>query len=93
MDLLRFDYTNVRWAYSLHSIQRLTNLGDNVAELISSRLEQLRRPVLDVIKLAACFGARVEVRTLEIVQPDMLNEINDISSLLDEACQEMMMIH
>ena len=72
--LLRFDSWRPAWGWDLNRVIE-TTITDNVAELLSQRLERLPEVVRRVISRAACFGSRFDLDTLAKVTGSSLKEI------------------
>lgn len=100
LDLLKYQcITGYAWTYSLEEIRTSTSICDNVGQLVCSRIEHLDPPIQEILKLSSCFGAVVEVKALEVVQQALRQEdgaatahSNNVTALLERACQEMMLI-
>lgn len=73
-NLLEFDLNSGRWLWDLPKIKAL-NITDNVAELMTARLQKLSEPCQQIMKLAACVGNQFEVRTLAIVSQKTPSEV------------------
>jgi predicted ATPase len=90
--VITYDFTCLCWSFSIKDLQRHTSLSDNVGELVCSRIGQLPKEVQEILKLASCFGARVDMKVLEITKLVASEPIEDIRSCLDQACKEQMLI-
>lgn len=65
-ELLTFDFEHGRWQWDLPQIQA-QDISDNVAELMSDRVQKLEEETQRVLKLAACIGNQFDLQTLSIV--------------------------
>ncbi|NDJ21141.1 AAA family ATPase [Nostoc sp. B(2019)] len=65
--LLRFNFSNAKWQWSLEEIQAIGITDKNVVELVASRVEKLPQVTQDVLKLAACVGDRFSLDVLSII--------------------------
>ncbi|MBN3887641.1 MAG: AAA family ATPase [Nostoc sp. JL31] len=81
--LLKFDFTNAKWQWSLEDIQAIGITDKNVVELVASRVEKLPKFTQDVLKLAACVGDRFSLDILSIVNEKSPSlTANDLHSAL-----------
>ncbi|MBD2412379.1 serine/threonine protein kinase [Nostoc calcicola FACHB-389] len=81
--LLRFDFVNAKWQWSLEDIQAIGITEKNVVELVASRVEKLPQFTQDVLKLAACVGDRFSLDILSIVNEKSPSATaNDLHSAL-----------
>ncbi|MEH2190162.1 MAG: AAA family ATPase [Nostoc sp.] len=81
--LLRFDFINTKWQWSLEDIQAIGITDKNVVELVASRVEKLPKFTQDVLKLAACVGDRFSLDVLSIVNEKSPSlTANDLHSAL-----------
>ncbi|MFW9265433.1 ATP-binding protein, partial [Nostoc sp. CALU 546] len=81
--LLKFDFANARWQWSLEDIQAIGITDKNVVELVASRVEKLPSLTQDVLKLAACVGDRFSLDVLSIVNEKSPSlTANDLHSAL-----------
>jgi len=82
-NLLKFDFGNARWQWSLEDIQAIGITDKNVVELVASRVEKLPNFTQDVLKLAACVGDRFSLDVLSIVNEKSPSlTANDLHSAL-----------
>ncbi|WP_175922790.1 trifunctional serine/threonine-protein kinase/ATP-binding protein/sensor histidine kinase [Burkholderia latens] len=65
--VLRLDRSAGRWSWDLQAVGS-ARYTDNVAELMSVRLERLPRPCKDALRALACLGNSATVRSLAIVR-------------------------
>ncbi|WP_251960426.1 trifunctional serine/threonine-protein kinase/ATP-binding protein/sensor histidine kinase [Nostoc commune] len=81
--LLKFDFVNAEWQWSLEKIQAIGITDKNVVELVASRVEKLPKFTQDVLKLAACVGDRFSLDVLSIVNEKSPSlTANDLHSAL-----------
>ncbi|MBW4674521.1 MAG: AAA family ATPase [Desmonostoc geniculatum HA4340-LM1] len=81
--LLKFDFLNTKWQWSLEDIQAIGITEKNVVELVASRVEKLPKFTQDVLKLAACVGDRFSLDILSIVNEKSPSATaNDLHSAL-----------
>ncbi|WP_193196615.1 ATP-binding sensor histidine kinase [Nostoc sp. MG11] len=65
--LLKFNFSNAKWHWSLEEIQAIGITDKNVVELVASRVEKLPKFTQEVLKLAACVGDRFSLDVLSII--------------------------
>ncbi|MCC5643880.1 AAA family ATPase [Nostoc sp. CHAB 5824] len=81
--LLKFDFVNAKWQWSLEDIQSIGITDKNVVELVASRVQKLPKFTQDVLKLAACVGDRFSLDVLSIVNEKSTSlTANDLHSAL-----------
>ncbi|MEH2175517.1 trifunctional serine/threonine-protein kinase/ATP-binding protein/sensor histidine kinase [Nostoc sp.] len=81
--LLKFDFNNAKWQWSIEDIQAIGITDKNVVELVASRVEKLPKFTQDVLKLAACVGDRFSLDVLSIVNEKSPSlTANDLHSAL-----------
>ncbi|MEH1941780.1 MAG: AAA family ATPase [Nostoc sp.] len=81
--LLKFDFINGKWQWSIEEIQAIGITEKNVVELVASRVEKLPKFTQDVLKLAACVGDRFSLDVLSIVNEKSPSlTANDLHSAL-----------
>ncbi|MEH2197755.1 trifunctional serine/threonine-protein kinase/ATP-binding protein/sensor histidine kinase [Nostoc sp.] len=81
--LLKFDFINSQWQWSLEDIQAIGITDKNVVELVASRVEKLPNFTQNVLKLAACVGDRFSLDVLSIVNEKSASlTANDLHSAL-----------
>ena len=66
--MLEFSTKSNRWDWDLEVID-MQMISDGVAQLLSSRLSQLSKPLLETLKIISCLGCQVDVAIIS-----MLNE-------------------
>ncbi|MEO1402798.1 MAG: serine/threonine-protein kinase PknK, partial [Cyanobacteria bacterium J06635_1] len=66
-DLICFDFDQGQWRWDIQQIQAC-DITDNVVTLMMGKLEKLPRLTQDVLCLAACMGARFDLRTLAVIE-------------------------
>lgn len=66
-NLLKFDFKNTCWKWNLEEIQAIGITDKSVVELIVSRIQKLPKATQNILKLAACVGARFTLDILSIV--------------------------
>ncbi|QLE50763.1 GAF domain-containing protein [Nostoc sp. C057] len=82
-ELLKFDFIQAQWQWSLKDIQTIGITDKNVVELVASRVEKLPKSTQDVLKLAACVGDRFSLDVLSIVNEKSPSlTANDLHSAL-----------
>ncbi len=82
-NLLKFDFVNAKWQWSVEDIQAIGITDKNVVELVASRVEKLPKFTQDVLKLAACVGDRFSLDVLSIVSEKSPSlTANDLHSAL-----------
>ncbi len=72
--LLTPEMSAARWHWDIEQIRR-RDITANVVELLAAKARKLRDETLRVLKLAACIGNQVEVRTLAVVCESALREV------------------
>ncbi|MEH2341281.1 MAG: AAA family ATPase [Nostoc sp.] len=65
-NLLIFDAENLSWQWNIAQIQA-KNITDNVVELLLNKLKKLPEFTQQILRLAACIGAKFNLDTLAIV--------------------------
>ncbi|MEH1883990.1 trifunctional serine/threonine-protein kinase/ATP-binding protein/sensor histidine kinase [Nostoc sp.] len=81
--LLKFDFINSQWQWSIEDIQAIGITDKNVVELVASRVEKLPKFTQNVLKLAACVGDRFSLDVLSIVNEKSASlTANDLHSAL-----------
>ncbi|MFT3772578.1 MAG: AAA family ATPase [Minicystis sp.] len=55
-----------RWCWDIARIEQV-GITDNVVDLMIAKLEKLPAATLDVVRLAACLGAELDLRTLAVI--------------------------
>lgn len=63
--LLTFSFQNVRWEWDEKRIQAGTDVTDNVATLLTAKIQQLPKELQSVLQLAACLGFYFNVEFVE----------------------------
>jgi predicted ATPase/signal transduction histidine kinase len=64
--LLVFERESHRWRWDMEALESLEIAG-NVVELMTDRIRQLPAGVQEILKLAACVGARFSIHTLRLI--------------------------
>ena len=87
-NLVRFDPKTGEWHQDMDAIQQ-TNISENVAEMIATKIQKLPMQTRHILKTAACIGRRFS--------SDILCMINDLSSkrlshILQEAIIEDLIV-
>jgi predicted ATPase len=65
--LIQYDYSSCEWTWSLSQIQNETNVCDNVLEIITKRVNQLKVQVQVVLRLASVQGAHFDRDVIKAV--------------------------
>ena len=86
--LLRFDNQQACWQWDLERI-KLADLSDNVVELMASKIKGMSKKTVQMIRHAACIGARFDLETLAIVLDKTPGEVGEV---LHEAIEEGLII-
>ena len=89
--LLSFCLVTMKWKFSIEDCRSGTQVADNVARLLSSRISQLSRNVEQLLKLVSCFDGQVTFDMIE-ASKDVLYIFGSLDSTLDEACEEQLLI-
>jgi histidine kinase len=83
-NLLNFDFKASSWQWNLEQIQA-SQITDNVAELMASKIQKLSEPSQQILQFAACIGNQFDSKTLSIISK--ITQFETIA-LLWEAVQE-----
>ena len=86
--LISFDYDTGHWQCPMGQVQAAA-LTDDVVELMASRLKKLPETTQEILKLAACIGARFDLETLAIV---LEKSQSDVATALWKALQERIIL-
>jgi predicted ATPase/signal transduction histidine kinase/tRNA A-37 threonylcarbamoyl transferase component Bud32 len=65
-NLLNFDFQAGYWQWNIEQIQA-TQITDNVAEFMVSKIQNLSEPSQQILKFAACIGNQFDSQTLSII--------------------------
>jgi predicted ATPase/signal transduction histidine kinase/tRNA A-37 threonylcarbamoyl transferase component Bud32 len=65
--LLKFDFSDGKWQWSIAEIQSVGITDKNVVELVASRIRQLPKSTQEILQLAACIGDKFSLDVLSIV--------------------------
>jgi predicted ATPase len=63
--LLKYNFVGGKWEWDMDQISTQTDVSDNVADILASRIESLPPQVLRILQLAACLGFFVRGDLLE----------------------------
>lgn len=80
---------NNRWQWSLSSLKSLTST-DNVAELMTQRIERLSKQCKDILHVASCIGSTVDISLLSRIVSHVKGSLkkasleHDLQLLVDE---------
>ena len=83
-NLLNFDFKASYWQWNIEKIQA-TQITDNVAEFMVSKIQNLSEPSQQILKFAACIGNQFDSQTLSIISKKTQNET---TTALWESMQE-----
>ena len=86
--LIAFDPRAKRFAYDIAAIEK-AGITENVAELLSAKLEKLAEPTRRVLRLAAAIGGRFDLGTLAII--NRCSEA-EVAGLLDPALADGLVV-
>jgi len=89
--LLYYDYSSFRWKFSVEDIRRKTRVADNVGDLLTQKITHLPRDVLQVLKLASCFGNSFDIGVLQEAR-SVLYIFNAVDDCLKYAVHENLLI-
>ena len=80
-----FKDNNNRWQWDLSSLKALTST-DNVAELMTQRVESLSEQCKEVLHVASCIGNTVDISLLSrVISLDKTSLEHDLQLLVDES--------
>lgn len=60
------DERRPRWRWDIGRVERVA-ITDNVVDLMIAKIEKLPAPAIDVVRLAACLGAQLDLRSLAVI--------------------------
>ena len=63
--LLRFDLDDECWEWDIDRIQAETNVSENVADIVTSKIQRLPQEVQNLLQIAACMGHSFRTDLLE----------------------------
>lgn len=66
-ELLRFDDPDDRWTWATDRIQAETNVSENVADVVTRKIQSLPSEIQRILQVAACLGHTFDSSMLEIV--------------------------
>jgi predicted ATPase len=75
-DLLHFSLKSYGWEWNIKKIKGETDVTDNVAALLTAKIQQLSRQVQSMLQVAACVGFYFEIEILERIF-DAFNKPNE----------------
>ena len=83
-NLIRFDTETSAWQWDLAAIQ-VRNITDNVVDLMTEKIQKLKKSAVEALKLSAAMGNRFPLKRLAVVleKPRV-----DVVACLDEAVNE-----
>ncbi|HUF74456.1 MAG TPA: EAL domain-containing protein [Gammaproteobacteria bacterium] len=86
--LIAFDPASRSFGYDLNAINRAT-ISENVAEVLTSKLDRLGPDLQRALKLAAAIGSRFELSTLAVIYGCAENEL---AGLLERALETALIV-
>ncbi len=72
--LLKFDFNQQKWLWSIQDIQSVGITDKSVVDLVASRIEKLPEITQQVLKLAACIGDKFTLDVLSVVNEESINQ-------------------
>ena len=72
--LLKFDFNQQKWLWSIQDIQSVGITDKSVVDLVASRIEKLPEITQHVLKLAACIGDKFTLDVLSVVNEESINQ-------------------
>ncbi|MDJ0615789.1 MAG: AAA family ATPase [Calothrix sp. MO_192.B10] len=72
--LLKFDFSNCQWQWSIEEIQALGITDKNVVELVATRIQKLPESTQTILQLAGCIGDKFSLDVLSIVNEKSLTK-------------------
>jgi predicted ATPase len=85
-DLLAFDSNGGRWIWDVTRIEQET-ISDNVVELVTGRIGRLPPNAQRLVRLAACLGARFDLKTLAAISGGAVRDAG--AALAEPLAQEI----
>jgi predicted ATPase len=85
-DLLAFDSDTGRWIWDIVRIEQET-ISDNVVELVTGRIGRLPSNPQRLVRLAACLGARFDLKTLAAISGGAIRDTG--AGLAETLAQEI----
>ena len=76
-NILRFNLhnpNNSKWEWNLNQI-RLMKISDNVVDLLINKLKKMPKFTQQVLSLAACIGAKFDLKTLALICEESISEV------------------
>jgi predicted ATPase len=64
---LQFNFGSLSWTWDNKEIESSTGASDNVVDLLKAKMSELKKNLVDILKLASCLGSTFDVRTLNVV--------------------------
>jgi len=64
-NLFTYNFGSLKWEFDIESVSDATDLADNVADLVTRRLQRTSARVLRILKLAACLGYYADIKLLQ----------------------------
>ena len=89
--LLRYEYSFLKWSFSVEEIRKVTTASENVGTLLADRLRDMQADILEVLKLASCFGGSLNVDLIERSK-SVLSIEADVELCLQKACWDRLLI-
>ncbi len=79
-----FDYEQHQWQWDLEQI-RTQDMTDNMASLMSSRLQRIDPHTQKMLKLAACIGGRFDLEMLSAISEETTEEVErDLAPAIEQ---------
>ena len=79
-----FDYEQHQWQWDLAQI-RAQDMTDNVATLMSSRIQRIDPHTQKMLKLAACIGGRFDLEMLAMISEETTEEVeHDLAPAIEQ---------